>query len=406
MTAAIDSLPREPETRSAMGNRVKVLYVDTYTTTNSGAATSSSDAIGYGITSSGAIQRELAAQGMDVSVLRVPVDPRTPPERRRVGWTAANPPAILQALSVRVPDVIFVFHAFVVSTAEIRRMLFDLGLNIPIVGYTHGSHWDHTDTFRADRYPGLEFLDLANLVAMDRVLVGSAYLRQTLAESVGRLNPGVADRLVSTVRCVGLPLDTHLIDRYRASTSTGRRTIVFNHAPIRSKDPDLFVHSMIEVLDRTDAEVLFTRRFSDDAPGATRIAELCDKFGDRVRLGADLPIADYYGSLWRSAIQVSTASHESLGIATLEAMYTENCCVLPRSGNYPDLCDDNADVLYEPGDEPELVRRIVGFCRDEARRCRVATTLAAKAQNYTSARVVDAIVHSIEEVLTRPAEIR
>ena len=27
-------------------------------------------------------------------------------------------------------------------------MLLDLGLRVPIVGYTHGSHWDVTDTYR------------------------------------------------------------------------------------------------------------------------------------------------------------------------------------------------------------------------------------------------------------------
>jgi len=108
------------------------------------------------------------------------VPPETAPERRRVRWTAAIYSTLVQALDVRVPDVIFVFHAFVVSTGGNSRLLFDLGLRIPIVGY---NPWESLgrdeDTFRTEAYPGLEFLDLANLLAMDRVLVVSAYLRQT-----------------------------------------------------------------------------------------------------------------------------------------------------------------------------------------------------------------------------------
>src|SRR3954468_11605309 len=36
----------------------------------------------------------------------------------------------------------------------------------PIIGYLHGSHWDPTDTYRSEAYPGLKWLDLANLMAL------------------------------------------------------------------------------------------------------------------------------------------------------------------------------------------------------------------------------------------------
>ena len=384
-----------------MTSHVRVLYIDTYTTSEPGvgSAISSSDAIGYGITSSGTIRREFARHGIDVELLRIPIPSGTVPEHRRVRWTAASYSALVRALDVRMPDVIFVFHAFVVSPAEIRRLLFDLGLRIPIVGYTHGSHWDATDTFRTERYPGLELLDLANLLAMDRVLIVSPYLRRTLTDAVGRLNATVARRLAARVRCVGLPLDTETIDRYRPDEPTANQTIVFNHAPISSKNPDFFARAMLDILQCTDVHVLFTRRFPPGAPGATGIAELRRRFGERVHLGADMPAADYYRALWHATIQVSTASHESLGVATLEAMYTETCCVLPRLGSYPDLCGDDAEVLYEPGDEAELVRRVIDFCKDGDRRRRIAAELSDRARHYRGSRVVDAIVDVIDEVL-------
>ena len=55
--------------------------------------------------------------------------------------------------------MVFCFHAFHTFPVEVRRMLLDLGLRVPIVGYTHGSHWDVTDTYRSDHYPGLALAD-------------------------------------------------------------------------------------------------------------------------------------------------------------------------------------------------------------------------------------------------------
>ena len=64
-----------------------------------------------------------------------------------------------------------------------------------------------------------------------------------------------------------------------------------------------------------------------------------------------MALDDYYRALWMSDLQVSTASHESLGVSTLEAMYTENCCILPRVGSYPEICGNHSEILYDFGEE-------------------------------------------------------
>jgi hypothetical protein len=90
--------------------------------------------------------------------------------RVRSQWILDTYGAILECLSTDDPDLIFLFHAFQAFPAEILRTLCDLQLRVPLIGYTHGSHWDYTDLFRHDRYPGLEFADLGNLYAMDECL--------------------------------------------------------------------------------------------------------------------------------------------------------------------------------------------------------------------------------------------
>jgi hypothetical protein len=371
---------------------LKILYIDTYTLAAQEGGVPSSDAIGYGLTSSQAIQRELVRRGVHVTFIGGASDCSGRSSRhRRVRWIAERYAEISDTLAASPPDLIFLFHAFTVFPAEIRRILLDLGLSIPMVGYTHGSHWDPTDTFRFDRYPGLEILDLANLHSLDRVLVVSKYMRDTLVRSLQDFNAGLGESITAKIRVVGLPIDIELIERYRTAERSARPTVVFNHAPISSKNPSLFVRVMDSVMRRYPINVLFTRRFSKGDPGEEAVQALAQRFRERVVLGNDMSVPDYYCALWRSDLQVSTATHESLGIATLEAMCTENCCILPRLGSYPEICEQHPDVLYGYGEE-QLETRICYFLEHPRHRERVAAELARMAKRYEPARVMDDIL--------------
>ena len=144
-----------------------------------------------------------------------PRPPRARRPRGRLSWILSNYRSVLNALVEDPPDVIFSFHIFSTFPAEIRRMALDLGLSVPIVGYTHGSHWDPTDTFRFQVYPGMELLDLANLHVLDRILLASEYMRATLWENIGAFNSSLARQLDAKAVVVGLPLDVKRIDACR-----------------------------------------------------------------------------------------------------------------------------------------------------------------------------------------------
>jgi hypothetical protein len=75
-----------------------------------------------------------------------------------------------------------------------------------------------------------------------------------------------------------------------------------------------------------------------------------------VLLGNDMRLGDYYWALWMADIQVSTATHESLDVSTLEAMYTGNCCILPRLGS-SGLRPGHRRGPHRPGHDP-AVRQI------------------------------------------------
>jgi glycosyltransferase involved in cell wall biosynthesis len=377
---------------------LRVLYLDTYTVSDPKVGIPSSDAIGYGLTASGAIQRGLADLGFEV-VRPQPegASRRGSPRYARLQWIIDGYRSILDALRASPPDLIFSFHIFSAFPVELRRILLDLGLSIPLVGYTHGSHWDETDAFRFEAYPGLELLDLANLDVLDRVLLVSEYMRSTLRRSIGAFHAGVAEQIDAKACVVGLPIDIATIDRYSTTESFERLTVVFNHAPVSSKNPALFVRVMSSVMARYPVNVLFTRRFDGASPAFEAVTRLAGRFEERVILGNDMRVADYYKALWMSHIQVSTATHESLGISTLEAMYTGNCCILPRLGSYPEICENHPEVLYDLG-EAELEERLSYFIEQPERRRAVAAELSGTALRYRPAEVVGRIAGVITQL--------
>jgi glycosyltransferase involved in cell wall biosynthesis len=374
----------------------RVLYLDGYTVpaeqVGATGGAPSSDAIGYGITASTAIRTGLSSAGFDVvrPVITVPGD--NDERVARLRWLVSSYDAVLDVMSTSPPDVVFFFHAFSVFPAEIRRMLLDLGLSLPLVGYTHGSHWDPSDSFRSQTYPRMELLDLANLHILDRVLLVSDYLRATLRDTICAFNAPLAKSLDAKCEVVGLPLDVERIDACRTDERWTRTTVVFNHAPVASKNPDLFVHVMHRVLPRYDVQVLFTRRFRQTQAGGMAVAALAARFPEQVALGNDLPLPDYYRALWMAELHVSTATHESLGISTLEAMHTGTCCILPRLGSYPEITGGHPDVLYDLG-ERQLEERLTYFLKHPDRRHTVAIDLQRAAARYTPAIVVQRIAN-------------
>ena len=377
--------------------RASILFVDSFTTLDGPSPVISSDALGYGITCSAVIRRGLSERGYNVLRPAVAVPQGTGDLEYRTAWNLAMYAGILALLATGPPpDLIMCFHAFGAFPAEIRRMTLDIGMSIPIIGYTHGSHWDPSDGFRTERYPGMELVDLANLDVLDRVLLASDPLKRVLIDQIGEMNPQIAKKLADTAVIVGLPLDTTLLDACRTEARFDRTTVVYNHAPIASKNPKLFLDAMMAVMSRYDINILLTRRF----PASGQLDALVRAFGDRVMLGNDLSVEEYYAMLWMSDVQVSTATHESLGVSTLEAMYTHNYCIAPRIGSYPTILGRSHEGLYD-GSKTELVSQLARAIEEADRRTVVARQLSDLARRYSPSVVIDRLVSVIEEAIVQ-----
>ena len=374
-----------------------ILFVDSFTTEKP-RASCSSDVIGYGKTAADVIVTELGRRGF--AVTRCPTNIQEGNDKatalRHVLDTYQE---TLRRLLASPPDLIFIFHAFSVFPTELRRIALSLGLSIPMIGYTHGSHWDPTDSVRHEDFPGLQYLDLANLACLDRLLLVSRYMSDTLSTSISQFNEELGASIAAKSRVVGLPVDLESIERHRSTPSGNAVSVIYNHSPASSKNGDVFGRVLLRVLERhQDLNVTVTRAFRLGNRGYVEMNVLKQTYPDRVHLGNDMAREDYYRALWEADLQVSTASHESLGISTLEAMTANTCCVLPRTGAYPEVCGEKSAALYEPG-EHEFECKLEALLRGTDSQRAIADSLRRRALRYTPDVVGERIVEVIAEIL-------
>jgi len=372
-----------------------VLYVDMPTfTVPPSVGTVGSDSIGFGITSNRTLRAGLARCGHRLSVVTPSIS--IPCKKARVDALLETYRIVCERAMAESPDYIFLFHILHTLPAELRRAMVDLDINARLVGYSHGSHWDSTDSYREEVYPGYALADLANLACMDEVFLVSEYMRETMCRNVGRLNVKLAHRLRERMHVVGLPIDVDGLESAREDRLTDTVDILYNHALIPAKRPDLFFAAARLALYKFDfVTVTLTRRPNQSSKLVRELENLKGEFGWRVRLGNDLDISSYFRQLWRSHIQVSTAEHESLGVGTLEAMYTGACCILPSQCCYPEIVGPVKEALYEPGLDG-LVDSLFYYIECADRRRLVGRRLSEVAGDYKADVVSARLSHVLE----------
>lgn len=370
--------------------RTKILYLDSYTCPN--GESRGSDEIGYGITTSEAIKLHLRRMGYIIHDLR---KFNNVERHSKLSWIQTSY-SLLRTLELEDYDVVFIFNSFHQFPCEVKRILLERNLtHIKIVGYSLGSHWDATDTYRTIHYPGMDMVDLANLMCMDKILCVSRHFQNTLIASIGAFSADLAAKLIPRLQVTGLPINDTLIDSYRQTKLEKPVQVVFNHSPTEGKDPATFFRVMSHVLSRSNARVIVTRKFYPDSPGMKLLQQLRRDFPYRVVLGDTMSIEEYYSILWVSHIQVSTAQHESFGIATLEAMYTCNCCILPNRQSYPEI--SGGINLYSS--EDELIDMLNRYILDSTSRNEVSHRMQRESLRYLAQPVVSHISSAIQSIL-------
>ncbi|MEE8239428.1 MAG: glycosyltransferase [Nitrososphaerales archaeon] len=377
---------------------MNVIYLPGFVTASE--SYKASDAVGYGHSTSDVFAKYLPKLGVNLTSY----DDKTHNhdenvEVRRLRWIYRSYEWLIDEVRQKEYDAVMIFHAFQQFPSDVKRILADLELRTPLVAYSLGSHWDPTDTFRSLYYPDHSMSDLGNLLCADRVLVVSRYFRDVVVNNVSKLSKNIAKKLDAKIRVVGLPLNTELLDNHKADKGFEGTSIIFNHTLLPSKNPFSFLKICSNLLKKyNDLLIIFTRgpERNTDQGTLSLLQTLAKQYPDRVTVGNTMPLSEYYSTLWRSDIQVSTATHETLGISTLEAMYTHNCCILPNRCSYPEVTDGYEQVLY--GDEDEMLDKLSYFIENESERKRVSAELARRSLRFSPMNICPKVADVLEEV--------
>jgi glycosyltransferase involved in cell wall biosynthesis len=227
----------------------------------------------------------------------------------------------------------------------------------------------------------------------------SEYYKELIRDELKVLGPLIIDRFDEIAKVVYLPIDTDSIDSSKRPNKDcadkNRIRIVFNHALRPPKRPDVAL-SIVEIIltDCDNCTVEFTRSFEKGTHLEKKFNQLSNRFGNRIICHNTMTLNDYYSLLWECDIQFSTASHESFGVATIEAMYTRNACFTPNALSYPEITMGVG--TYNNTDE--LIGMIKKAVSNVEYRKQIVRSQREISLNYRAVEIVGKILKIIEEI--------
>jgi glycosyltransferase involved in cell wall biosynthesis len=263
------------------------------------------------------------------------------------------------------PDVLLVSD-MVHLAALLGFLRRDLG-EAAVVLYLHENQLTHPVGPRDRPDEGLALANWLSMAAADRVLVNSEAqltdLRVALPLLLGRtLDHGHGHRLEGVLaRCEVLPVGVDLSgiapDGHPAPSEP---LIVWNHRWDREKRPD----RLFSVLHRlADDGVAFRLALAGEnlRVDPQEFDRIRRRLGERVVHVGRLDPDGYHRLLVASDVTVSTAEHETFGIAAVEAIAAGCVPLLPNRLSYPEIVPErwHGAVLYEDGDLADRLRAVL-----------------------------------------------
>lgn len=251
-------------------------------------------------------------------------------------------------------DVLFVHDGWFPGLEAVAYMRDLTGIKLGIAAFFHAGSYDPWDFLgRTPPVPSwAQHCERAWLTLCDLILVGSQFHRDLLLTS--RNVPGLADR----IRVVGNLFDVAEIAAYGDGVHK-ENLVVFPHRLAPEKQPEVWEWLVDRVAPRWP-DWRFVRTF--------------DTCTDK---------ADYYRTLARARVCVSTARQETWGIAMMESVALGCIPIVPRRCSYPELYPEQ----YVYRSKEELCTLVEMAMAGDLQPC----PEVARAQNANAQRWLDAL---------------
>lgn len=242
------------------------------------------------------------------------------------------------------PDVILA--SSMIDLSIFRALIFPILGDVPIAMYFHENQLSYPQNQRQHHGWRYGFINYVSALVADANIFNSEFHRDDFMEQLPRLLKHFADynelqtidqiRSKSSVLPVGM--DLQRFDHYAPTKKQEQSPLIlWNHRWEDDKNPQEFIHSMIELNQLGyDFRVAITGENFQQEPGL--FAHAREQLGGKlVQLGYLDSFADYARLLWEADYVVSTAYQEFFGIAICEATYCNCIPILPDRLNYPNL---------------------------------------------------------------------
>ncbi len=244
----------------------------------------------------------------------------------------------------------------------------------PIALYFHENQLSYPQNRRQGHGWRYGFINYASALTADRNYFNSAFHLRDFMEQLPRLLKHFPDfnelHSIEAIRAKSqvLPLGIELrrLDQFKLPPQRdGAPLILWNHRWEADKDPEAFVHSLLQLArEGFDFRVAITgQRFGEMPAAFQKLQAQLPVRPDRSlrieQLGYLDSFAEYAELLWRADYVVSTAWQEFFGVSICEAIYCNCVPILPDRLNYPDLLTEElrGQCLYTRGRLTAQLRR-------------------------------------------------
>jgi len=266
-----------------------------------------------------------------------------------------NPLSWLHRLPEQAPDLILATSMVDLSTLK--------GLHprlaaVPCLYYFHENQFAYPVSKRQFDSVDPEMVQLYGALAADRLLFNSSYNRDSFLHGVAgllqKLPDEIPDGIVDTLQNKSQLLPV-VITPVTAGENRNQKLILWNHRWEYDKQPLVFCDALLQLYKtRQDFELALLGSRPLNKAGA--LLEIEQQLGDKILVNEKVSRDDYCKYLSRSAIAVSTATHEFQGLSMLEAVSAGAVPLVPDDLCYREQYAD--EYRYKAGDSSALAERL------------------------------------------------
>jgi len=282
---------------------------------------------------------------------------------------------------IKKDDIFFVADLEFWGIESIRYLSVLNQIPVKIYGFLHAASY-YPEDFIEPCAPFAQWFEKGWLTVCDKVFVGSQWHKDLIIDH--RYVNNLFDKIVVT----GNPWDTKealdLVGKVKK-----KNQIIYADLPDYRKRPNIFL-SLVPMIKRAYPETNIVLTTSRDSWGmkAPWIGASARSLRDLglLEIKQGLSKKEYYKTMAESKVMVSTnVVAESFGYCAVEAMTFDTHPILPDKFSYPELCDNDKDILYDSFDG--LIELLTSALRKPKK-----TLLYAQKYDKAIDRIIEAIL--------------